>query len=45
LVHEQAGHLIVVNLTPTYVDEIAKVVIHGDVAEVLPRIAQACAGE
>jgi NAD-dependent deacetylase len=44
LVHEQAGRLIVVNLTPTYVDEIAEVVIHGDVAEVLPRIAQACAG-
>ena len=44
LVHEQAGHLIVVNLTPTYVDEIAEVVIHGDVAEVLPRIARACAG-
>jgi NAD-dependent deacetylase len=44
LVHEQAGCLIVVNLTPTYVDEIAEVVIHGDVAEVLPRIARACAG-
>jgi NAD-dependent deacetylase len=44
LVHEQAGRLIVVNLTPTYVDEIAEVVIHGDVAQVLPRIAQACAG-
>jgi NAD-dependent deacetylase len=44
LVHEQAGRLIVVNLTPTYVDEMAEVVIHGDVAEVLPRIAQACAG-
>jgi len=45
LVHEQAGRLIVVNLTPTYIDDIAEVVIHGDVAEVLPRIAQACAGE
>ncbi|MCP4540950.1 MAG: NAD-dependent deacylase [Chloroflexi bacterium] len=44
-VYEQAGRLIVVNLTPTYVDEIAEVVIHGDVVEVLPRIAQACAGE
>lgn len=44
VVHEQAGRLIVVNLTPTYVDDIAEVVIHGDVAEVLPRIAQACAG-
>ena len=43
-VHRQAGHLIVVNLTPTYVDDIAEVVIHGDAAEVLPRIVQACAG-
>ncbi|MEE8391964.1 MAG: NAD-dependent deacylase [Anaerolineae bacterium] len=45
VVHEQAGRLIVVNLTPTYIDDIAEVVIHGDVAEMLPRIAQACAGE
>lgn len=45
VVHEQAGRLIVVNLTPTYIDDIAEVVIHGDVAEVLPRIAQVCAGE
>ncbi len=45
LVHEQAGRLIVVNLTPTYVDDIAEVVIYGDVAEVLPRIVQACTGE
>jgi NAD-dependent deacetylase len=44
LVHEQAGRLVVINLTPTYVDEIAEVVIHDDVAEVLPRIAQACVG-
>lgn len=44
LVYEQAGHLVIVNLTPTYIDDIAEVVIHGDVAEVLPRIAQACAG-
>jgi NAD-dependent deacetylase len=44
LVHEQAGRLIVVNLTSTYVDEIAEVVIHGDLAEVLPRIARACVG-
>jgi NAD-dependent deacetylase len=43
LVHEHAGHLIVVNLTPTYVDDLADVVIHADVAEVLPRVAQACA--
>jgi len=42
-VHQQDGHLIVVNLTPTYVDDIAEVVIHGDMAQVLPLIAQACA--
>jgi NAD-dependent deacetylase len=45
LVHEQAGRLIVINLTPTYVDDIAEVVIHGDVAEVLPRVAQVYAEE
>ena len=44
LVHEHVGHLIVVNLTPTYIDDVAEVVIHADVTEVLPRIAQACAG-
>jgi NAD-dependent deacetylase len=43
LVHEQAGRLIVVNLSPTYIDDIADVVIHGDVAEVLPRFARTCA--
>jgi NAD-dependent deacetylase len=45
VVHEQGGRLIVVNLSPTYVDDIAEVVIHADVAEALPRIAQACAKE
>ena len=44
-VRECAGRLIVINLTPTYVDDVAEVVIHADVAEILPRIAQACAGE
>ncbi len=44
LVHEHSGHLIVVNLSPTYIDDVAEVVIHADVAEVLPRVAQACAG-
>jgi NAD-dependent deacetylase len=44
LVHENAGRLIVVNLMPTYVDGAAEVVIHANVAEVLPCIAQACAG-
>lgn len=43
-VRERAGRLIVVNLESTYVDDMAEVVIHADVAVVLPRIAQACAG-
>jgi len=43
-VREHAGRLIVVNLMPTYIDDIAEVVIHADVTEVLPRIAQACSG-
>lgn len=42
-VRERAGRLIVVNLESTYVDDMAEVVIHADVAVVLPRIAQACA--
>jgi NAD-dependent deacetylase len=42
LVHERGGYLIVVNLAPTYIDRVADVVIYGDVADVLPRIAQAC---
>ncbi len=41
-VHRQGGRLIVVNLGSTYVDDAAEVVIHGDVARVLPRIARAC---
>jgi NAD-dependent deacetylase len=36
------GRLIVINLTPTPVDDAADVVIHGDVADVLPLVAQAC---
>ncbi len=44
-VHQRAGRLIEINLMPTYIDDIAEVVIHGDVVDVLPRIAQACAGE
>ncbi|MDY6876489.1 MAG: NAD-dependent deacylase [Chloroflexota bacterium] len=43
LVREHAGRLIVVNLMPTYIDEVAEVVIHADVAEVLPCLAQICA--
>jgi len=44
MVHEHAGRLIVVNLTPTYVDDVADVVIHADVAEILPRLVRACVG-
>jgi len=44
LVHERSGRLIVINLTPTYIDDVAEVVIHADVAEVLPLVARACAG-
>lgn len=44
MVHRHGGCLIIVNLTPTYVDDLADVVIHGNVAEVLPCIAQACTG-
>ena len=43
-VRERAGRLIVVNLMPTYIDDIAEVVIHADITEVLPRIAQVCSG-
>lgn len=41
-VHRHGGSLIVVNLRPTSADSIADVVIHGDVAEILPSIASAC---
>lgn len=41
-IHRRGGRLIVVNETATYVDDAAEVVIHGDVARVLPRIAEAC---
>ena len=42
LVREHGGRLIVINLTPTYIDDVAEVVIHADVAEILPRIARTC---
>jgi len=42
--HRRGGRLIVVNLTPTSADSVADVVIRGNVAEVLPRLARACAG-
>jgi NAD-dependent deacetylase len=38
------ARLIVVNLQPTYVDEQAAVVIHDDVAEVLPEIVRQAGG-
>jgi NAD-dependent deacetylase len=41
-VYRQGGRLIVINLTPTIADDVADVVIHGDVAEVLPDVARAC---
>jgi len=42
MVLERNGRLIVINMTPTYIDDMADLVIHADLAEVLPRIAQAC---
>jgi NAD-dependent deacetylase len=45
LVHENGGCIIVVNLSPTYIDEVAEVVIHADVADILPYIARACVEE
>ncbi len=42
LVRESGGSLIVVNLTPTFIDAVADIVIHGDVADVLPLIARSC---
>ncbi|HZD57201.1 MAG TPA: NAD-dependent deacylase [Anaerolineales bacterium] len=36
---ENGAHLIIVNNTPTYIDERADVVLRDDVAEVVPRIA------
>jgi NAD-dependent deacetylase len=41
-VHARGGRVIVVNLIPTYVDRVAQVVVHADVTDVLPRMAQAC---
>jgi NAD-dependent deacetylase len=42
-VHERGGRVIVVNMLDTYIDGVAEVVIHADVADVLPHIARACA--
>jgi NAD-dependent deacetylase len=45
MIHRQGGRLIVVNLTPTGADSVADVVVHEDVAHVLPRITRACPGQ
>ena len=42
---ENHAHLIVVNDTPTYIDARADVVLRGDVADILPRIAAEVIGE
>lgn len=42
LTYERGGRLLVVNLSPTQVDEIADVVIREDVAVALPQIARSC---
>jgi len=39
------ARLIIVNLGPTYLDERADVLIHADVAEILPQIAAAAIRE
>jgi NAD-dependent deacetylase len=44
LAHERGASIVVVNLSPTYIDPVADVVICANVAEVLPRIVQACVG-
>jgi len=38
----QGARLILINWLPTFLDEQADLVFHADVAEVLPRLAQAC---
>ncbi len=42
---EHGARLIVVNQTPTYVDERSQVVIQADVAEIIPRITDEVLGE
>jgi len=44
LAHQRGATLIFVNLTATELDSLADVVIRGDVAEVLPRLADALEG-
>jgi NAD-dependent deacetylase len=40
LAREHGAKLIIVNFEPTYADSIADVVIHADVVDVLPRLAE-----
>jgi NAD-dependent deacetylase len=42
LVYGGGGKVIIVNRQETYADEFAAVVLRGDVAEIMPRLAQAC---
>ena len=42
---ENGVHLIVINKTSTYIDERADVLIHGDLAEIIPRLASEVLGE
>ncbi len=40
--HRSGARLIIVNIQPTYLDSQADVVLHADVAEILPQITAAC---
>ncbi len=42
---ENQAHLIIVNQTPTYIDDHADIVLRVDVAEIIPRIAEEVLGE
>jgi NAD-dependent deacetylase len=42
---ERGAKLIIINRTETYIDVRADVIIHGDVANILPRIVEAITGE
>lgn len=40
--HSHGARLIIVNMQPTYLDELASTILRADVAEALPQIASAC---
>jgi NAD-dependent SIR2 family protein deacetylase len=42
---ENGAHLVLINHTPTYLDVRADVVLHEDVAQVIPRIVAEVLGE